>query len=180
MMVVMNSSAPSGGKIVVLGIFGVALLAATAGLFYKYFASQQPIAMWGPEGIQTIQKAAKVELLELTAGDAGAEDSTLKFGSQTLLVKQRKDISKAQGLIHHRHFLTEAVSYTDQPKPAAEPRAWTHAIRFEDGSREVTVLFDLPGKRLANLQAQREVSINPRIAENWQRFIDRNLPGGPN
>jgi hypothetical protein len=180
MMVMMNKPAPetatdppsSAGKYVVVGIFGVALIAATAGLAYKYFASQQPIAMWGADGVRTIQSAPKVLLLNLAATDSPTE-TTLQYGKQMLQVTGQQDISTAQGLIHHRHFLTEYVSYQNPPTAATERRLWTHALRFQDGAREVTVLFDLQGKRLGNLQTQREVEIIPKIAENWQRFIER-------
>lgn len=162
-----------GGKIVVIGIFGVALLAASAGLLYKYFASQQPLEMWGAEGVQVIQNAQQVELLTLSTADQNVAGPTLQFGEQSIRIVATKDISKAPGLIHHRHFLIERVSYESSPAEAREPRLWTQAVKFQDGQREVTVLFNLPGRRLANLQTGREVQVIPKIAENWQRFIDR-------
>lgn len=171
-----SNSGFSGGKIVVIGIFGVALLAAGAGLIYKYFASQRPLEMWGAEGVQVIQKASQVELLSLeenTGRTGTAQEDHLSFGGHPLLVNQRRDISKAQGLIHHRHFLTESVTYIDLPVAASELRPWTHAVVFRDGVQTVTVLFDLNNDRLGNLQAGREVRINAKIADNWQRFIDR-------
>jgi hypothetical protein len=173
MMASMNASTSMGGKIVVIGIFVVALLAASSGLLYKYFASQQPLEMWGAEGVQVIQKAQQVELVTLSTADQNIEGPTLQFGEQSIRVVSSKDISKAPGLIHHRHFLTERVSYESKPAEAQEMRHWTHAVKFQDGQREVIVLFDLAGRRLANLQTGREVQVIPKIAENWQRFLDR-------
>jgi hypothetical protein len=173
MMAEMNASSSLGGKIVVLGIFGVALLAATSGLVYKYFASQQPLELWGAEGVQVIQGAQQVELLTLSTADQNVAGPTLQFGEQSLRVVASKDISKAPGLIHHRHFLTERVSYESPPAAANQTRGWTHAVKFEDGKREVVVLFDLADRRLGNLSTGREVQVIPQIAENWQRFLER-------
>src|SRR5688572_24632283 len=89
------SSSSLGGKVVVLGIFGVALIAAAAGLAYKYFASRQPLEMWGPAGIQVIQSAQQVELLTLSAYPATSGEM-LTFGEQALTVSATQDISKAQ------------------------------------------------------------------------------------
>jgi hypothetical protein len=104
------ASSSLGGKIVVIGIFVVALLAASSGLFYKYFASQQPLELWGAEGVQVIQKAQQVELLTLSTADEKVTGPLLKFGGQSLGIVASQDISRAPGLIHHRHFLTEQVS----------------------------------------------------------------------
>ena len=158
-----SSSSSLGGKVVVLGIFIVALIAATSGLAYKYFASREPLEMWGSTGIQLIQSAPQVELLTLSSDP-----------------KATKDISKAQGLIHHRHFLTEYVSYVDQPVPANESRAWQYAVRFRaaDG-KQVTVLFDLKNRVLGNQDSKKEVHVIDKIAENWQRFIERQLAEEP-
>jgi hypothetical protein len=173
MMAEMNASSSLGGKIVVLGIFGVALLAATSGLVYRYFASQRPLELWGAEGVQVIQSAPQVELLTLATADQSVAGPTLQFGEQSLRIATTKDISKAPGLIHHRHFLTERVSYEGSPVAANPARAWTHAVKFQDGKREVIVLFDLAERRLGNQQTGSEVQVIPEIAENWQRFLDR-------
>jgi hypothetical protein len=184
MMFKMNASTSStpassslGGKIVVIGIFVVALLAASAGLSFKYFASQQPLELWGAEGVQVIQKAGQVELLTLSTADEKVTGLPLKFGGASLGILATQDISRAPGLIHHRHFLTERVSYESAPTAAKELRSWTHALKFQDGTREVVVLFALADRRLGNLQTGREVQVIPEIAENWQRFLNRQLNG---
>lgn len=185
MMVCMNapasaSNSPSsalGGKVVVVGIFAVALLAAAAGLAYKYVASQLPLQLWGATGVQLIQTAPRVELLTLSSDPpTTATDSKneLKFGDQTLRVAATQDISRAPGLIHHRHFLTEHVTYADKPASPNDPRAWKYAVRFSNDARgEVVVLFNLPNQRLGNLHTGQEVRVIDKIAENWQRFIER-------
>lgn len=188
MMAVMNAPAPqtaaaksgSGGKLVVIGIFVVAVIAASAGLAYKFIASKQPLELWGPEGIQVIQSAPSVELLTLAAGGSPSRELTLQIGDQELQIVEQKDIAKAQGLIHHRHFLTERVSYQSPPAPVTTQRLWTHALRFRQGNSEVLILFDLTDRRLANYQTQREVEVIPEIAENWKRFITRQLAPAKN
>ncbi|WP_254511643.1 hypothetical protein [Anatilimnocola floriformis] len=172
-----SSSAPVGGKAVVIGIFVVGLIAAASGLVYKYFASREPLEMWGTNGIQVIQSAPRVELL--TLGDEVTADSELlTFAGQALPITATHDISKAPGLIHHRHFLTEYVSYVDRPAAASEMRSWKYAVRFRDGGspeREVVVLFNLPERCLGNLHTGQEVRVVDKIAENWKRFIERQL-----
>jgi len=164
-----------GGKAVVLAIFIVGIAAAAAGVVYKYVASRQPLEMWGPAGIQVIQTAPTVELLTLGMEPTPSEEG-LKLGEQALHVRSRRDISKAQGLIHHRHFLTERISYADRPAVAKKLRNWQYAVRFHDEKKgEVVVLFELQQKLLGNLAAGREVRMSEKIAENWQRFITRQL-----
>ena len=56
------------GKLVIIGIFGVALLGAILTIWFQYDARRQSREFWGPENAVVIGRAAKVELLRLGPG----------------------------------------------------------------------------------------------------------------
>ena len=161
------------GKLVVIGIFALAAVMAIVGVLLKMQTSSGPLEFWGVDGIQLLQSAPQVELLTLEKGGPATDAETLRCGDQSLVVVNHHDISKAPGLIHHRHFLTESVSLDWKSAAPISGRNWEHALRFRDGDREINIAFDLAARRLANLDKQQEIAMIDRIAENWQRFFDR-------
>ena len=167
----------SYGKFVVIGIFVVAALGAVSGLLYKANASRQPLAFWGAEGIRLLQTAKTVELMTLEPVDSDdeptADKNVLHYGGQKLRITGSKDVSQAQGLIHHRHFLIENVSFDWDSVRAATEQNWAHALRFREGDKEIIVLFNLHRQLLANLEREREITMIPRISDNWKSFISR-------
>ena len=196
MMVVMKETPPaadspprsSTGKLLVVGIFVVALTAAGFALWWNISRSREALAFWGKDGVRLIQYGGHVELLTLNSladfgppGFSPAAPDQLNYGGQRIRVVKNYDLSKARGLVHARHSLTDDSSFEWPSAEKGNERNWTHALRFRDAGKtgadktgdggEVLILLDLPSRRLANFAAEREVTVIPKISEGWQTFI---------
>ena len=193
-----------GGKIVVIGVFVVALAAASFALWWNINRARRSLEFWGKDAVKLIQHGKAVELLELQPAEASAEspsDQTpaaeipageLRYQDRPLVVKRRLDLSQARGLVHARHALTDDASFVwDDAANASQPATWDYAIRFSaspaatsaDASspgdsaagKEVLLLLDLENRRLANVHGRREVTVIPKISEGWQIFLAKQL-----
>lgn len=156
-----GDSSPAGPAVGTMLVVGLVLLAAGLGAFAVWFQwdqTRRSLAFFGAEAARQIQSAPRVELWSLEARDGEVR------------AVERRDVSRAPGLVHLRRGLVEDVNYrwgvahagqgqaaaTDVEKawsatgPAGRLPAgsWDTAIAFGDGSggRPLTVLaFDLDG-----------------------------------
>jgi hypothetical protein len=170
-------SAPSSsvGKILVLGIFGIALAAASFALYWNMSRSRRALAFWGPDAVRRIQKSDRVEILPL---EMLTDEPSLDSVRFDLAGRQRViDVTKARGLIHARHALTTDASYEPGEPTKLQPGSWTHAVRFTD-QRGTTVLL-LGGQRVGNLQGQQELKLIPKVADGWRSFVERQTKSSP-
>lgn len=173
---------PLVGKLVVIGVFVVALTAASFALWWNITRAQRSLEFWGKDAVRAIQHGKQVELLELqpapapSSDDAGSSGERLLEG-RDLFIQGRVDLSQARGLVHARHALTDDSSFAwDDAEKSAAAAEWTHAIRFRDErNTEVLLLLDLRNRRLENVATQRAVTIIPKISEGWQIFIAKQL-----
>jgi hypothetical protein len=170
-----QSAAPfPTGKIVVVSIFAIAVSAALFALIWNMSRSRRALTFWGPEAMRRIQMSDRVEILPLAAtsdGGASEDAETFSVAGQTLIATGRFDVTKARGLLHARHSLSNDVSYEpDDPVPL-RPESWSHAIRFTDGQGSTVLL--LGGQRIGDLQTKREMKLIPKVADGWQTFVER-------
>jgi hypothetical protein len=93
----------TSGKLVILGIVGVALVGAGASWWYRYEATHRAAEFWGPQAARLIRDAPQVTL------------QRRQFEPGEI------DISKAQGITHLRNALLENRSY-DWPQPETSVR----------------------------------------------------------
>jgi len=155
----MNTAAPpspsvaaSGrGQYAVLGMIGVAVLAAAFAWWWNYSRSQRPMALFGPEAAALIKNAPQVKL----SFDNVAET----------------DISRARGLLNARTSLLNDASY-DWPSPAhfQTAQAW---IRFAEGDQAVTVFFDLEHECIQVSGNCQTAKLSKKAAEGWNRYLAR-------
>jgi hypothetical protein len=184
-----------GGKIVVIGVFVVALLAASFALWWNINRARRSLEFWGKDAVKLIQHGKAVELLELQpAATPAAENPAgeLRYQDRPLVVKRRLDLSQARGLVHARHALTDDASFVwDDAVSGSQPATWDYAIRFSaspaatsadasspgdsSAGEEVLLLLDLENRRLANVHGRREVTVIPKISEGWQIFLAKQL-----
>lgn len=167
------------GKIVVLGIFGVALAAAAFALYWNMSQSRRALEFWGPEAMRRIQRSDKVEILPLelpTADSPEGDFETLEIDSQRYIATRQYDVTKARGLVHARHALTTDASYqSGQPHDLrGRPfggRSWKYAIRFTDKQGTTVLLLD--GERIGYFQGNQEMELIPKVADGWRSFVER-------
>jgi hypothetical protein len=193
-----------GGKIVVIGVFVVALAAASFALWWNINRARRSLEFWGKDAVRLIQHGKAVELLELQPAETPANSladqpstaenpaAEIRYQDRPLVVKRRLDLSQARGLVHARHALTDDASFVwDDAVNASQPATWDYAIRFSQtpaatsgdasspgdssAADEVLLLLDLENRRLANVHGRREVTVIPKISEGWQIFLAKQL-----
>jgi hypothetical protein len=166
-----------GGRLVVVGLLGSALLLAGFGVWHHYMASRRAMDLWGPEAAGLISRAAQVEILRLGAQGDDAE-STIDIRGQLLPVEEMKDISRAPGLVHVRAALVEDASFDWEDSSQAAPQ-WRHALRFRDGGLEATVVFAWNVGAAKRAGGRQSVSIAP-LAQALQRFCEEQFAESQN
>lgn len=111
------------GKFVIIGILGLAIVAASGSWLFRYNATHRAARFWGPETAQLIRDAPNVTFYVADA-------------AQDHLVEPNIDVSNAHGLAHLRNALLEDWNYewpssVDQlPRAAADLGHWW--LSFED------------------------------------------------
>lgn len=157
------------GKHAIIGVFVIALAGALGSWWYHGQLQRRAISLWGGDVAELIQTAPRVELLKLepTSDDAANDDrEMLEAAGLKLMVVQRRDLSRAAGLIHLRHSLISDKSYLWSASPAdCQPR-WRYALRFSDGDLAATLLFDFDCEQAMLARKGAPVSIQPMIRPN--------------
>ena len=111
------------GKFVIIGILGLALVAAGGSWLFRYNATHRAARFWGSETAQLIRDAPKVTFFVADA-------------AQDHLVEPNIDVSSAHGLAHLRNALLEDWNFewpvsVDRLPPAAKDLGhWW--LSFED------------------------------------------------
>jgi hypothetical protein len=123
------------GKLVIVGILGVALAAAGTSWWFRYSATRRAAEFWGPRASMLIRNATLVELIELAPsaelGDtSGAFVYTVVLGDESYFFRRRFDVSNARGLVHLRHALLEDRSFNWPSRDDIPDADWRWGLRF--------------------------------------------------
>jgi hypothetical protein len=169
----------NSGKLLILAMFLVAFVAASASWWFRYSATHRAAQFWGPEGARLIRDAPRVELVtlrpaekvndEITSDEARPADE-IRLGRAVWTIVARHDISAAHGLVHLRSALLEDRSF-DWTKDAHPPKSsWDTALLFRDAESKdsLSVLFtpefDLLQSPVPGTEAPRTISCGPIAA----------------
>jgi hypothetical protein len=175
-------------KLAILTMFAVA---AAIGLFsvgYHHWLSQRAIRWWGDDAVALIVNAPNVEALclepaanQLTPASAGRQE-ILGIDGVKYVIVQQKDVASVEGMYHLRHGLVEDANFDwSAPPPGSAPgslRPWPFALRFSNGSRQLVVLFDAKGQRMARADTGASLTIAP-IATGWNDFFAEQFSSPP-
>ncbi len=172
------------GKLVILSILTVALLAAGTSWWFRFQATHRAAEFWGPEATILIRDAPVVELVEQPQDDAQAEGNILinaGQGGAPAPNTNRRDISEARGLIHFRNALLEDRSYEWSTREAAPdaPRKW--GVRFVHESIPPLTVWFSPDWKLVTREARggqpaAVISSEP-ISHGMSQYINELRPG---
>lgn len=158
------------GKYAILGVLAVALAGALGSWWYHGQLQRRAISLWGRDVAELIQTAPQAELLKLEPAGDGAKDDA-KNGDRDVLaargvklaIVERRDASRAPGLVHLRHSLISDKSFLwSAPLEACRPR-WQYALRFSDGDRAATLLLDFDCEQAMLVEKGARVSIQPMM-----------------
>jgi hypothetical protein len=161
------------GKWMILTAFGLAIAMSIGAWLYHYRQQRRPMELWGAAAARLIAHGKEVQAWRLsTSEDPVSTDvlETITFDGQRLHVVDRREITKARGLVHFRSGLLNANCFDwNAPSPNASP-AWQFALRFTDGEETATMLFAPKAQRLRLLETGAEISIAP-ISEGLETFL---------
>jgi hypothetical protein len=128
----------SGSK-VVLGIFGLAILAAALSWWYRFETAHESTKFWGPHFALLIVEPSEVTAFTLKKVD-DETDGSFPILSDKYLRTDTTKLTDARGMIHLRHSIVNDGNYLwDKPVEAGE---WRYGLQFEGDDRSATVLFN--------------------------------------
>ena len=178
------------GKLIVLGMFGLALLAIVFACWYLYQRDRRVMALWKPEGVRLIQNAGRAKgpgwmhLLQLapvgSASPLNAAES-LSIGKDEYVVVNAKDTAGLPGADPWRIRLVEDASFDwNAAEPAAAP-IWQYAMRFAtDRNVHLTLVFDFQGRRVMALERESPAELlGSTVAAELEKFFDGQFPKRP-
>jgi len=122
------------GKFVIIGILGLAIVAASGSWLFRYGATHRTARFWGPETVRLIRDAPKVTF-DLT----DTPPVPLKHRGEGAI-----DVSRAHGLAHLRNALLEDRNF-EWPKQEGDwprqknPMYWW--LEFEDPAAGKSVVI---------------------------------------
>ena len=190
-----KTSKPNGtGKLAVLAMIAVALVAATFAWWWNFNRGRKTLAFFGPQAARLIRTAPKVEILVVgetrsilpstdqadilavvqSTGWPNSTDDYALIGNILVPVYKRIDISKAPGLIHARASLLTDSSYTGETTLTA----WgdfTEVVRFADDDGEFFLAFSKQQPDLHVVAETKAMRLIPKTADGWRQFIERNV-----
>ena len=135
----------SGSKLV-LGIFGLALMAAALSWWYRYESAHRSTSFWGPHFAELIARPSDVTAFGLRKEtDGETSNDSFPILAKTYSRSEPKDLTKAPGMVHLRHsILTDGNYNWDKPVQDLSPEGddWRWCLQFTDGGVTATLLFN--------------------------------------
>lgn len=154
------------GKVVVVAIFGLALLMTGLAWYWNYLRTKGPLEFWGAEGALLIRRADQVRLFQIQP-QSDPQPSNLQ-------VLKEADISKALGLVNARQPLQDDGTYQWNAAIPEKP-TYTHGVEFRRDGKEQTVLFDFDNRLVRNLRTGKSAGVVPKIATGWRDYASKHL-----
>jgi hypothetical protein len=141
----------STGKLAVLAMIAVALVAATFAWWWNFNRGRKALEFYGPKAATLIRTAPKVELLTETGAI---------------------DISKEPGLLNARASLLSDASYRwNEPTESSE--AADCAVRFSTVRDSVVVEFNFSTQSASNSSTNRSAKLAKKTSAGWEKFLAR-------
>jgi hypothetical protein len=160
-----------GSRLVVGAMLVLSVAAAVYAIWYLRGLSRRAVEYYGSAAGQLILQAPHIEAWRLepaAEGDSAASEQ-LSVEGTPLAIAARQDVSQAPGITNVRRGLMNDASYDWGEVPAIAPH-WTHALRFSDGDRNVTLLFSHDPPRAMMLGSDQRLSTRP-VAAGLQAFF---------
>ena len=125
------------GSRVVVGLLLLAVALAAFAVWFQWRQTRRCLRFYGPVAARSIQAAPRVELWRLAVDPA----------SGRLIAAERRDISKARGLVHLRRGLVEDANFAwgSTGTGRLPVASWDAALAFFDDTagRPIVLAFDL-------------------------------------
>jgi hypothetical protein len=128
------------GKLVIIAILALALVAAGSSWWFRYNATHRAAAFWGPEASRLIRDAKVVELYQFEPSSQ-TETEFEELRRFLDAPSNARNVSSMRGLTHLRNALLEDRNYDwppQQPKPNDQ---WRGILVFWDEPRQSTAVL---------------------------------------
>ena len=180
------------GKLVIVGIFVVALLSVAVSTWYHYQGARRPIELWGSPNAVLIAQAPRVDALKL--GRPSSSASPQKEGQpaeaqpgesapsdqprERLVVHghayellESRDVSTAHGITNIRRALVLDPTFDwTSPEPSGHPH-WQYAFEFRDQDRSATLLFDFNSRHVGAAGTHKTGLLDATASDDIQKFF---------
>ena len=190
------------GTITILLILAVAVLAATASVFYHYANQRYAQDFWGVPTAALIDKAPTVEVMRLGAADPSlavtedepSENATenaerraeeqdvpaeeaplvkvLEFNETPWLVVETRDAAPAKGINNLRRVLVLDTTYNWSDVPGESDPVWQYALGVTDGRDWASVLFDFESRRVGLAGGRKVAILHEEAAREFKGFFE--------
>ena len=156
------------GKLVIVTIFGVAILMSVYAWWHNIHTGDQVIDFFGIETATRLRHADKIELLILDNSES--EKSTRDSTIGNLPTKSVRDISSSPGLIHMRHIFIQDHTYEWEEDIPAVVSDWAFALRFTDSVGQTTLMF-APSEYVVEHVESGNLIIMSQLMDNLIRYL---------
>jgi hypothetical protein len=172
------------GRWVVLGLVLLGLVAAGVAWVWNFQRGRRALEFFGPSAAWLIRRAPLVELVVLAEPLLDSEPAppgtpTVRLGGVRWAVQQRKDLSRAPGILNARTSLLQDASFQNvAPQPYDGPMPPV-LLRFADGAQQTWVAFRLSDGWVVLPEQARSLPLVPSTARGWRDYLQRQLrPSG--
>ena len=165
---------PQRGKLIIIGMLSLALIAATSAWWYQYRQGRRILEFWGAADALRIRLAPDCQLLWLKR-PADTGDSLLEIQGEVWAIHSDCAIDDRRGFVHARQALIQDASFLWEE--ALRPTGpWQCALRFTDDRGETLLAFDLDHGVVVHVHAEgRHANIRP-ITAGLRRFFHEQCP----
>ena len=160
------------GKVVILSIVAVALLATGFGIWFQRQKTYLVLQWLGPDAARCISRAEQVFFLEFPSEAPQGEFSSatsIIIADKEVAIIRRMEVTKEPGLVHLRHALTQNASYQWQA-PNSANGDWEFALQFVYRSQTSTLLFDLNRQMVCHLETGESVALAEHFGAGVQHY----------
>ncbi|MEM8677839.1 MAG: hypothetical protein AAGF97_00660 [Planctomycetota bacterium] len=162
----------NAGKLVTLGILGLALALGLFAWLYHKGRSDRAIDYWGAENAVRVRRASDIRLVRLRPwADGDATREAITIDGKPWLVEDEREITATRGLVHLRQALVENTSF-DWSRPGPdELLVWDYVLRFRNAPDEppLEVAIGLDSACLQCLDGRPTIGLE--IAQGIRAFI---------
>ncbi|MGE0606071.1 MAG: hypothetical protein AB7O62_03020 [Pirellulales bacterium] len=172
------------GKLILLGFLLFAVLSATGGIVYQRSRAALPLEFYGTVPAQRILIAPQVYIMRLeeaakedeATGPQPPPENIWTIEGRTYLSAERREITKARGLVNIRYALLDRGTYDWNVASECQPE-WAYALEFVEpaGTTRLMLSFECPR---ATTDGQRTVSIAPSAAS-LRAFVEEQFEQRP-
>lgn len=167
------------GKYVIAALVALGLVGASGGWLYHRQMQRRAVGLWGGEAAELIVSAPHVEAWRLEAGPSTNDaDEVVSWRGSERKITARVDVTHSPGMPHLRHRLAQDASFDWSFAGDGENATWQYALRFFDGGKRATLLFDLDRQLVALAETGATGSIAP-IGDALKTLLPGFFAGSP-